>query len=108
MSKIQAVTLPKWGLEMAEGTIGAWRIPQGAVGAKGAELVDIETEKIVNTLDLDSAGIVRRHVAKPGETLPVGALIAVLAESDVSDAEIDQFISAFKPVNASSSVACGA
>ena len=101
MSKIQAVTLPKWGLEMAEGTIGAWRIPQGAAGAKGAELVDIETEKIVNTLDLDSAGTVRRHVAKPGETLLVGALIAVLAESDVSEAEIDQFISAFKPVNAS-------
>ena len=62
MSKIQAVTLPKWGLEMAEGTIGAWRIPQGAAGAKGAELVDIETEKIVNTLDLDSAGMSRSQV----------------------------------------------
>lgn len=101
MSAIYPVTLPKWGLEMAEGTIAAWHVAEGADIEKGADLVDIETEKIVNTLDLDRGGKVRRLLAGPGDVRPVGALIAVLAPASVSDKDVDAFIAAYRPLDAS-------
>jgi len=101
MSAIHPITLPKWGLEMSEGTLSAWHLDEGAAFEKGAELVDIETDKIVNSLESDMGGVLRRILVPAGETAPVGALIAVVATADVPDADIDAFIAAFKPVDAS-------
>lgn len=101
MAQIHPITLPKWGLEMTEGTIAGWHLEEGASAAKGADLVDIETAKIVNTLDLEVAGTLRRRLAPVGTTLPIGALIAVLAPQSVSDAEIDAFVAGYKPIDAS-------
>ena len=98
---IVPITLPKWGLEMSEGTVTAWHLAEGASGDRGAELVDIETEKIVNTVELDGPGTLRRRLAAPGDTLPVGALIAVLAPASVPDAEIDAFIAGYRPIDVS-------
>lgn len=98
MNQITAITMPKWGLEMTEGTVAAWHVPEGAAAAKGAELADIETAKIVNTLELDGEGTVRRLIAKVGDTLPVGALLAVVAAPEVPDTDIAQFIAGFHPI----------
>jgi pyruvate dehydrogenase E2 component (dihydrolipoamide acetyltransferase) len=99
MNQIVAITMPKWGLEMTEGTLAAWHIAEGAAAGKGAEIADIETAKIVNTLELGDDGTVRRLVAKVGETLPVGALLAVVADPAVPETDITSFISAFRGVN---------
>ena len=37
-------------------------------------------------------------VAQPGETLPVGALIAVVADEAATDAEVEAFIADLKPI----------
>ena len=95
--RIKAVTLPKWGLEMTEGTVAAWHVEEGAAVATGADLVDIETDKIVNTLESEVDGLLW-HAAPVGETHPVGALIAVIADPAVSPAEIDAFVAGFRPV----------
>jgi len=58
--------------------------------------VDIETTKITNACESPVAGILRRIVAQPGETLPVGALIAVVAPADESEAAIDAFVAEFQ------------
>jgi pyruvate dehydrogenase E2 component (dihydrolipoamide acetyltransferase) len=101
MPAIHPVTLPKWGLEMSEGTVSAWHLDEGAALEKGAEMVDIETDKIVNSLESDVAGVLRRILVAAGETAPVGALIAVVSDAGVPAAEIDAFIAGYKPIDAS-------
>ena len=98
---IQAVTVPKWGIEMQEGTITEWRLQAGATVGKGDELVDIETDKIVNTLEAPASGVLQRVVAEAGDTLKVGQLRGVIADAGESSDAIDAFIADFKPVDAS-------
>src|SRR5690606_21634165 len=87
-------TVPQGGLEMTEGAIAAWPLNVGDEVKKGTAIADIETAKIVNTLEAgnDMPGVLRRTVAQVGDTLPVGAVIAVVAEPSVSEAEIDQYL----------------
>jgi pyruvate dehydrogenase E2 component (dihydrolipoyllysine-residue acetyltransferase) len=97
MSELFALTVPKWGMSMEEGDIAEWRVAVGDTIAVGDEFVDIETSKIVNTAEATAAGKLVRIVGEPGQTLPVGALIGVVADGKVKDAEIDAFVAAFVP-----------
>ena len=93
--RIYPITMPKWGIEMQEGTITAWNASVGQSIAKGDALLDVETEKIVNSVEAPVSGMLRRIIADVGGTEAVGALIAVVAGTEVPDAEIDAFIAAF-------------
>ncbi len=94
MPKLMPITIPKWGIEMERGTIAEWRVAPGAVVAKGDELVDIETDKIVNSFEAVDDGVLVRIIAQEGEELDVGTLIGVMASEAVSDEEVDAFIAA--------------
>jgi pyruvate dehydrogenase E2 component (dihydrolipoamide acetyltransferase) len=87
--------MPKWGLAMEEGTLTSWLVEDGSRIEKGQEIAEIETTKIANVFESPASGIVRRLVAKQGDVLPVGALLAVLAPLAVSDADIDGFVAGF-------------
>lgn len=100
MNAITPIIMPKWGLEMSEGTISNWHVTEGQTLSRGMEIVDIETAKIVNTLESDLEGTIRRLVAPVGQTLPVGALIAIVADAAVSDTDIDRFINGDAPAPA--------
>lgn len=93
---ITPVVMPKWGLEMREGTVQEWLVAEGARIEVGQPLVDVETDKISNAVEATDAGLLRRIVAGSGELLPVKALLAVLAEPEVSDADIDAYVAAFE------------
>ncbi len=101
MSSIQGITMPKWGIEMQEGTINAWNFTVGQPVAKGDALLDVETEKIVNTVESPASGTLRRILGDVGDTIAVGALVGVFAEASVSDAEVDAFIANFKGADTS-------
>ena len=92
---VTAITMPKWGLTMTEGTVVGWLKQQGQRFAEGEEILEIETPKITNVVEATSAGTLRRIVAPAGTTLPVGGLLAVVAADEVPEAEIDAFVAGF-------------
>ena len=89
---LDAVTIPKWGIEMTHGTIVAWHKSVGDAVKAGEEIVDIETDKIVNSFEARSSGTLVRLLAEIGDELPVGHLIGVIASDAVTEDAIDAFI----------------
>lgn len=96
MPAVTPVKMPKWGLAMQEGTIVEWWKAEGAAVTEGDDLVDIETSKITNVCESPVAGVLRKIIAGPGEILPVGALIGVVADPDASQAQVEAFIADFQ------------
>jgi pyruvate dehydrogenase E2 component (dihydrolipoamide acetyltransferase) len=92
--KINKLTMPKWGLTMEEGTVSQWLVKEGETVAPETPVVEIETDKSVQEVEVNVSGIVRRILVADGETRPVATLLAVIADADVSEAEIDAFITA--------------
>jgi pyruvate dehydrogenase E2 component (dihydrolipoamide acetyltransferase) len=98
MSRIRAFTMPKWGIEMTEGTIADWTVKEGDTFKRGQTLCLIETAKITNEVDAEYDATVRRIlVSGGGEAEPVGALLAVFDEGSHSEEEIEAFVAGFKP-----------
>ena len=100
-ARIRALTMPNWGIEMQEGTVTAWHVEPGRRVEKGDPLLDVETEKIVNSVESPASGTLRIVLAGAGDTFKVGELIGVLAEPGVGDAEVDAFIRNFRPADTS-------
>ncbi len=93
---IRAITMPKWGLAMTEGELTAWLVDEGAFVDEKFEIAEIETTKITNVFESPISGKVRKLVAHTGEVLPIGALLAVIAADEISDDEIDNYVSKFQ------------
>jgi pyruvate dehydrogenase E2 component (dihydrolipoamide acetyltransferase) len=96
MAGIQPIVMPKWGLAMQEGMLAAWHVAEGQEVGKGQEIADIETSKIANAFESPVAGPLRRRLVGEGETVPVGALLAVVADASVDDAALDAFVADFQ------------
>ena len=77
------------------GATGAERRPEPDI-REPDEILDIETSKIANVFESPVAGPLRRIVVGEGETVPVGALLGVVADASVPDADVDAFVAAFQ------------
>ncbi|KRB85263.1 dehydrogenase [Sphingomonas sp. Root710] len=108
MADIRPFCMPKWGIEMTEGTIAEWMIKEGDAFTRGQTICLIETAKITNEVEAEYDAVARRIlVGAGGEAEPVGALLAVFAEPAATDAEIDAFIAAFRPADTSVAAKAG-
>ena len=92
MSDIYPIAVPKWGIEMVEGTITSWNKSEGDAIAKGDEVFEMESDKIVNVWDSPVDGVLRRVLVAEGDAHPVGALLGIIASADVADSDINAFI----------------
>ena len=105
MSDIYPIAVPKWGIEMVEGTITNWNKAEGDAISKGDEVFEMESDKIVNVWDSPVDGILRRVLVPAGEAHPVGALLGVIADASVADSDIDAFIAAHSSAPAEAAAA---
>ena len=99
-NQFEAITIPKWGIEMTHGRIVAWKHSEGDRIGAGVELVEIETDKIVNSFEARVTGTLARILVPEGEELPVGALIGVVATGAYAPEELEAFIVAHSPGSA--------
>src|SRR6267143_592163 len=74
------VTMPRLSDSMEEGTILKWLVEEGGEVKRGEALVEIETDKANMTFDAETDGVLIEVVAKEGDTLPIGEVIARIGE----------------------------
>lgn len=74
------VIMPKQGLQMTEGLITKWLIPEGADVKEGDPLFEMETDKLTITMDSNFTGILLKILKKEGETVPITETIAIIGE----------------------------
>jgi pyruvate dehydrogenase E2 component (dihydrolipoamide acetyltransferase) len=95
------MTMPKWGIEMTEGTLSEWKVRAGERISQGQIIAMIESDQIANEVEAEHDAVVARLIATEGDTFPVGDLLAVLARDSASESEVDAFIKSFRPAEGS-------
>ena len=69
---------------MEEGKLIEWKVAEGDAVAQGDVVAEIETDKANMDVEALGGGVLRKIVVQAGATVPVGALIGVIAEPDES------------------------
>jgi pyruvate/2-oxoglutarate dehydrogenase complex dihydrolipoamide acyltransferase (E2) component len=78
----EAVYLPKWGLTMTEGTVVNWLKQVGDRVTEGEDLVEVETDKVLNVLPAPVSGVLAEIRVPAGETVDVGAELAFIVPAE--------------------------
>ena len=75
------VELPRLSDTMEEGVVAKWLVKEGDKVKRGQVIAEIETDKATMEFESFDAGTVLKIVAGEGETLALGAPIAVLGKA---------------------------
>ena len=81
-----AIEMPKMTDTMEEGVLIEWSVEEGDKIAAGDVIAQVETDKATMDVEAYDDGILLKKVARAGDALPIGGLIAILGEAgeDVS------------------------
>jgi len=79
--------MPQMGYDMEQGIVVRWIKAEGDQVKRGEPLAEIETDKAVVEMESLAAGVLRKIMAEVGSTVPVGQVIAIVAdpEEDIAD-----------------------
>jgi pyruvate dehydrogenase E2 component (dihydrolipoamide acetyltransferase) len=77
-----AISMPRLGMTMEEGTVVSWPLPLGAPVSKGETLLIIESEKNEVEIEAPASGVLRHVYVEEGETVPCGSLLGAITETD--------------------------
>ena len=72
------VVMPQLGESVVEGVVVKWLVAVGDLVAKDQPLLEISTDKVDAEIPSPSAGRVAEILVKPGETVPIQAVLAKL------------------------------
>jgi pyruvate/2-oxoglutarate dehydrogenase complex dihydrolipoamide acyltransferase (E2) component len=70
------VVMPQLGESVVEGVVVKWLVEAGELVAKDQPLLEISTDKVDAEIPSPSAGRVTQILVKPGETVPIQAVLA--------------------------------
>lgn len=72
------ITMPRLRPEMQEGVLCAWLKEEGDAVTAGEPLFEIETDKVVNQIEVTESGILKKQMVEEGDTVAVETPVAIL------------------------------
>lgn len=72
------VTMPQMGESVVEGTVTKWLVKVGDRVTEDQSLCEISTDKVDTEIPSPAAGVITQLIAAEGQTLPVGAPLALI------------------------------
>jgi len=76
------VVMPKLSPTMEEGQLSRWLKNEGDKVGVGEPLAEIDTDKATMEAQALASGVLRKILVPAGETVPLGAIIAIIGEPD--------------------------
>ena len=86
---VTEVVMPSMGADMVEGAIARWIKIEGDEISRGDILAEVETDKAVVEMEAYGNGILRKVIIGEGVTVPVGQIIAIIADADEDLPDVD-------------------
>lgn len=76
------IELPKLGATMENGTLVTWLVQPGDFVEEGDPIAEVQTDKIVQEVEVEQDGYILATLVKAGDDVPVFTPIAYLGEKD--------------------------
>jgi pyruvate dehydrogenase E2 component (dihydrolipoamide acetyltransferase) len=92
--------MPTLGSDMTEGTLVEWKKNVGDRVTKGEIIAEVDTEKSAIEVESFYTGVIQQLITQPGDTVPVGTVMAVIREEGKPIEEVEAKAEA-KPVKES-------
>ena len=72
--------LPSLSADIEYGTVSQWLKREGDLVERGEPIVDVEVDKVTETVDSPASGRLAEIVALAGDEVKVGGVLAVIEE----------------------------
>ncbi len=102
------LTMPRLSDTMESGTIIKWNVKEGDAVKSGTSVADVETDKATMEMQVFDDGTIAKIVVPEGKLVPIGTVIALIAESGEDVAAIGAGAAAAKGSTAPAPAAAAA